>query len=233
MNQTVRHVEETRIGKWFLGTPTWVHYVLEWALRDLREFLPVDNRKYDVVIDVGCGRGLALKYLDELFKPRLLIGIEADSELSQRAQVVAKQCAAQVVIHAQNACAPDLDDNSVDVIFCHQTFHHLEFHEQAIAEFYRILKPGGLLFFAESTRRYIYSWSIRLFFRHPMHVQKTAAEYIALIRSAGFVIEPKKISTPYHWWSREDFGAFEWFGFKPKKNQEPTLVNLLAVKPQH
>ena len=45
-----------------------------------------------------------------------------------------------------------LDDNSVDLLFCHQTFHHLIDQERAIEEFFRVLKPGGVLLFAESTR---------------------------------------------------------------------------------
>ena len=48
-----------------------------------------------------------------------------------------------------------LPDDSVDLIFCHQTFHHLTRQREALAEFHRVLKPGGLFLFAESTRAYI------------------------------------------------------------------------------
>ncbi|PMW74993.1 SAM-dependent methyltransferase, partial [Pseudomonas sp. GW460-12-1-14-LB3] len=61
-----------------------------------------------------------------------------------------------------------LPDASVDLLFCHQTFHHLVEQEQALAEFYRVLKPGGYLMFAESTEAYIDTWVIRWLFRHPM-----------------------------------------------------------------
>ena len=60
-----------------------------------------------------------------------------------------------------------LPDKSIDLMFCHQTFHHLVYQGKALAEFYRILKPGGLLLFAESTRAYIDTWFIRILFRHP------------------------------------------------------------------
>jgi SAM-dependent methyltransferase len=39
----------------------------------------------------------------------------------------------------------DLPDESVDLIFCRQTFHHLVDQMGAIAEFRRLLRPGGLL----------------------------------------------------------------------------------------
>ena len=48
---------------------------------------------------------------------------------------------------------------------------------------------------AESTRRYIHSWIIRALFRHPMEVQRTAEEYLAMVRKAGFVVPESSISS--------------------------------------
>ena len=121
-------------------------------------------------------------------------------------------------------------DQSFDMVFCHQSFHHIVQHEKAMQEFYRVLKPGGILFFAESCKKFIHSFSIRLLFRHPMDVQKTAEQYIDLIRQTGFQVTPKTVSRPYLWWSRPDFGALEWFGFTVPEVREETLVNLVAVK---
>jgi ubiquinone/menaquinone biosynthesis C-methylase UbiE len=125
-----------------------------------------------------------------------------------------------------------LEDNSIDLLFCHQTFHHLIDQERAIREFYRLLKPGGILLFAESTRRYIHSWIIRLLFRHPMDVQKTAPEYLQLVRDAGFNVPDTAISYPFLWWSREDLGMMETIlRIAPPKDREETLINLIATKP--
>ena len=63
-----------------------------------------------------------------------------------------------------------------------------------------------------------------------MEAQKTAEEYIELIRQTGFQVHPDAISKPYLWWSRPDFGAMEWFGLKVPEVREETLVNLVAVK---
>jgi hypothetical protein len=89
------------------------------------------------------------------------------------------------------------------------------------------------LLFAESTDAYIKSWVIRLLFRHPMHVQKSADGYLDMIRNAGFAFGPQNVSMPYLWWSRAaDFGLLERLGLHrplPGKRRE-TLVNVAAIK---
>lgn len=95
-----------------------------------------------------------------------------------------------------------------------------------------MLRPGGILLMAESTRRYIHSWIIRLLFHHDMNVQRTADEYLAMIRQAGFQVAPQSISYPYLWWSRPDLGLAERaLGIAPPAEREETLINLVAVRP--
>jgi ubiquinone/menaquinone biosynthesis C-methylase UbiE len=127
-----------------------------------------------------------------------------------------------------------LPDASVDLVFCHQTLHHLVRQEETLGEFMRVLKPGGLLLLAESTKAYIHSWVIRLLFRHPMHVQRTAGGYLELLRRAGFEFGPENVSYPYLWWSRaKDFGLLERWHIKappPPGKRVETLVNVVARK---
>lgn len=229
-------VPETRFGIWFLGSQTWVKFVLEVALDDLARL--VGERRppgYGIVLDVGCGQGKSFRLLKRKFSPDTLIGIDADPAILEKARTQAAQDGVPVNLMIGNGADIALPDDSVDVLFCHQTFHHLVEQEKAIAEFYRVLKPGGLLLFAESTRAYIHSWIIRLLFRHPMDVQKTADEYLALIRRTGFRVAPQQVSFPYLWWSRSDLGLLERLRIRkapPVGQREETLLNLIAVKPE-
>jgi ubiquinone/menaquinone biosynthesis C-methylase UbiE len=223
-------VEETAFGIWFLNTETWYKHVLVRALNDLQRMLEPD-RVYPEILDVGCGRGKSIGLLDERFHPLRIVALEPDARMRREAEGLSKQCSSLVTVLPNSASDTQLPDATLDMVFCHQTFHHIADQENAIREFYRVLKPGGVLLFAESTKRYIESWIIRLLFRHPMEAQKTADGYIALIRDAGFVLPAEKISLPYLWWSRGDLGLFEKLGFTPAADREETLVNAVAIKP--
>jgi len=230
------YIPETAFGDWFLQTRTWDVHVLEVALRDLARLDPSPRASHPVVVDVGCGWGGSLRKLAERFQPQRLVGLDIAPKMvaaatQEAARVRLADGRAAEVIRADSSRLP-LGDASVDLLFCHQTFHHLVDQDRAIAEFFRVLKPGGKLLFAESTRRYIHSWIIRLLFRHPMEMQKTAPQYLALVRAAGFVVPDAQVSYPFLWWSREDLGLVERvLRIKPPAAREETLINLVATKP--
>lgn len=230
------YVAETRIGFRFLATHTWQHHVLRVAIDDLKRLTGEPLPQGGVLLDVGCGQGRSFRLLREAFRPRRLVGLDADPRSLALARAEAQREGIDAELLAGDCAAIELPDASADVVFCHQTFHHLVEQEQALAEFWRVLRPGGLLLFAESTRAYIDTWVIRWFFRHPMHVQKSADEYLAMLRARGFVFGDANVSLPYLWWSRaRDFGLLERWGIRrppPPGQREETLVNVAARKPR-
>jgi ubiquinone/menaquinone biosynthesis C-methylase UbiE len=170
--------------------------------------------------------------LNQRFSPEKIIYLDVDPEASVRAGDKIKACVSEVQILVNNAASMDLPDNSVDMILCHQTLHHIVDQVSAVKEFYRVLKPGGVLLMAESCRKFIHSLYVRLFFRHPNDVQKTDIEYLQLLEDSGFVLHPQNISRPYLWWSRADLGLLELLGKKIPTDKEETLINVAAYRPE-
>ena len=225
-----RWIKESSFGVWFLGTETWETHVLTRALDDLERLMHTD-RSYETILDIGYGHGQSVRMLDQRFHPQRIIGLDIDPDARLKSADNIHQCQCQVDLIQANANAIALGDETVDMIFCHQTFHHLVDQDNAIKEFKRVLKPGGVLLFAESCRKYIHSFIIKLLFRHPMDVQKTDQEYIELVKSAGFIVDEKSVSRPYLWWSRLDLGILEKVARKkPAKNREETMINLVAYR---
>ncbi|MGE8496637.1 MAG: class I SAM-dependent methyltransferase [Pseudomonas sp.] len=229
------YVEETGFGFWFLQSHVWQHHVLRVAINDLTRLIGAELPAAPVILDAGCGQGKSFALLNQAFKPARMIGLDADPHSLECSRTEAERQGLTVELLTSDCAAIQLADASVDVLFCHQTFHHLVEQDKAIAEFYRVLKPGGLLLFAESTKFYIDTWVIRWLFRHPMHVQKSADEYLAMVRAQGFEFSERNVSYPYLWWSRStDFGLLERWGLrkpKPFGQRDETLVNLAARKP--
>ncbi len=217
-------------GVWFLNTWMWTGHVLRPSLYVLENLMDPKRDRYPAILDVGCGHGHSLLQLDRRFRPNRIIALDVDPNVCDWAAGNAARCRSKVEFVINNAAAMDVSDQSVDMVFCHQTFHHLIDQEAAAREFYRVLKPGGVLLFAESCRRYIHSWLIRLLFRHPMDVQKTDQEYLDLLKATGFEFRPSTVSKPYLWWSRADLGLLEKLGFRVPQNREETLLYLAAYR---
>jgi SAM-dependent methyltransferase len=226
-----RWVRETRFGTWFLGTGIWLQYVLDCAVSDLDSLLGTDRRRFRSILDAGCGHGQAFRLLEERFHPDAILGVDVDPEMVARASETAGACAGRVEARLGDITALELPDASVDMVFCHQTLHHVRDQERALRELHRVLEPGGVLLLAESCRRFIRSAPVRLFFRHPMEVQRSAGEHLDLLRAAGFEFGDGGVSTPYPWWSRPDLGIAEWLGRPPPRDPEPTLVEVVAFRP--
>ena len=226
-------VPETRFGRWFLNWQLWSDRVLDVAIADLRRLMPCPNATYPVVLDVGCGHGRSLPLLMQAFRPHHLIGLDREQIVLANAIPRAAAIGSAVTLIRGDCSWLPLRDGSVDLVFCHQTLHHLVDQVRALQEFHRVLRPSGILLFAESTRAYIESWIIRLLFRHPMHVQRSADEYLAMLRASGFMVAPGAISLPYLWWSRADLGTAERLLRIPPPqpgHREETLLNAVAVK---
>ncbi|MGV8916925.1 MAG: class I SAM-dependent methyltransferase [Pseudomonas sp.] len=232
---SANYVEETRFGFWFLRSHTWQHHVLRVAINDLRSLFDTPLPPDAVLLDAGCGQGKSFRHLNHVFAPARLMGVDADPHSLLLSAREAMRLGLDVELIGSDCASLKLPDASVDVLFCHQTFHHLVEQEQALAEFYRVLKPGGYLLFAESTEAYIDTWVIRWLFRHPMHVQKSAEQYLDMLHDQGLEFGPQNVSYPYLWWSRStDFGLLERFGLRkpaPFGQREETLVNVVASKP--
>ena len=235
VNTASLHVPETHFGRWFLSTNIWAQYVLGPAIKNLERLIPARSERYPVIVDIGCGSWRAFKMLADRFAPQRLIGVDIDAAMIAIASARAAKDGVAVDFLCGASSQLALPDACADIVFCHQTFHHLVDQENTLREFHRVLKPGGLLLFAESTRRYIHSWIIKLLFRHPMDVQRTAEEYVAMVRNAGFAVADTQVSYPYSWWSRDDIGFGQYclrIPPPPYGQREETVINLVGLRTQ-
>jgi len=108
------------------------------------EMLTAHLKPSDKVLELGCGTGYFTK---EIVKTGAFVtAIDISPELLQIAKEEIKENNASFIL--ENAYEMSFDANSFDSIVGSSVLHHLEI-EKAISEMFRVLKPGGPMYFTE------------------------------------------------------------------------------------
>lgn len=102
--------------------------------------LPTEAR----MLEVGCGRGIALPVLDRLCRPRRLVGLDIDDRLLAKAAEELRRSGADAELHCGDVRDLPFPDDSFDVVIDFGTLFHIARAETAAAEISRVLVPGGL-----------------------------------------------------------------------------------------
>src|SRR5918993_1601946 len=98
------------------------------------------------ILDVGSGPGTITIDLAGRVRPGQVIGIDASSDVvAQAAGLAASEGVANVEFRVGDAYALEFDDATFDIVHAHQVLQHLSTPVDALREFRRVLKPGGVL----------------------------------------------------------------------------------------
>lgn len=121
-----------------------------------RRLKQLDFQGYGDVLDVGCGFGQWLIALATLNKR--VTGIDVHEKRIETCNELARDLWLDNV-SAQVASAVDLPfpDESFDALFCYGVFMFLD-RDKALAEFRRVLRPGGVLYVCTNAR----GWWLKL-----------------------------------------------------------------------
>ncbi|MEO7457117.1 MAG: class I SAM-dependent methyltransferase [Gemmatimonadaceae bacterium] len=110
-------------------------------LRALR--LPTGGR----VLEVGCGRGVALPLLARRLAPYELFALDIDPVLLQFAERRVKRAGVRATLYEADVRALPFDSGSIDLVIDFGTCYHVSGGAQgartALAEIARVLRPNG------------------------------------------------------------------------------------------
>jgi ubiquinone/menaquinone biosynthesis C-methylase UbiE len=96
------------------------------------------------ILEVGCGRGVALPVLDQLCRPRRLVGLDIDPDLLLEAAASLREHGTEAELCAADVRRMPFDDGAFDVIVDFGTLFHIARPQAASAEIARVLAPGGM-----------------------------------------------------------------------------------------
>jgi ubiquinone/menaquinone biosynthesis C-methylase UbiE len=97
------------------------------------------------ILEVGCGRGVALPVLARLCRPRRLAGLDIDLALLAEATERLRREAVAAQLVPGDVRAMPFEDASFDVVIDFGTCYHVTRPAAALREIARVLAPGGCL----------------------------------------------------------------------------------------
>ena len=122
--------------------------------------LPVHGR----VLEIGCGRGVALPVLARLLRPARLVGLDPEVAFLEEARLRLTEAAIAAELVPGDVRRMPFPDAAFDLVVDFGTCYHIARPKTALAEIARVLAPGGL-FVHETPLSQVLSHPVRSFGR--------------------------------------------------------------------
>jgi SAM-dependent methyltransferase len=168
---------------------------IKWLIESYARHLPSAG----ICLDVGCSAGAMTVVIAPLFGHTL--GLEYDEAALMAVEPEVRK---QIDFLRGDAMSLSLPDNSVDAVICAQVYEHVPDDAQLFREIYRVLKPGGFIFFSGPNWLFPIEPHYFLPFLHWLS-PKWAARYLRLMGIGGEYYERSRTL----WGLRRVTAAFE------------------------
>lgn len=143
------------------------------------------------MLDVGCGTGTLATMLAACDLPVDITGLDYSWHMAQVAESKRTNLNSQWPVHFISGDAEHLpfEDNTFDLVTCLNSFHHYPHQQKAVAQFNRVLRPGGTSMLLDGYRDNMVGWVVFDIFvttveKHVHHC--SAAEIREYFHNAGF-----------------------------------------------
>lgn len=95
---------------------------------------------FNAALDLGCGTGAVMQAILQSFPDKRVYGIDISENMLQKAKEKLQDNAYLTLGDSEHL---PYANETFDVVYCNDSFHHYPAPEKVIAEVYRVLKPTG------------------------------------------------------------------------------------------
>ncbi|MCL1074869.1 class I SAM-dependent methyltransferase [Shewanella dokdonensis] len=166
------------------------HPARQWLQRQLEQplLLGLFNHNLPAVehaLEIGCGFGQGISLIREGFGAGTVTAVDLDDEML-------KYCAARyqdkswLTLLQADATRLPFAAESFELVCDFAVFHHVLDWQAAVAEVFRVLRPGGAFVIEELYRAAICNPLSRRLFEHPQQNRFNHAELHDCLRACGF-----------------------------------------------
>lgn len=179
-------------------------FILERRARLVRGLMPAGGH----LLDFGCGNGAQTLHFADHFDRVTGVDIQDEYLADFRREITARGLADRFDAVATGGGAVPLEDGSVDVLTSFTVLEHVPDEREALAEFRRLLKPGGRLVLTVPNKWWIFEthgadlpllpWNrvpLVSWWPRPLHDRWARAriyrrrDIVALLAAAGFDVD--------------------------------------------
>jgi len=116
------------------------------------------------IIDLACGPAFLLMEIQKKIPNASLLGIDSSEKMLSHAKLKIEQHGVQNIEFKQGmAESIPIEDNSISVVTCLNSFHDFQDPKKALSEVYRVLKNEGILILKDKNPIYP-KWKMKIHF---------------------------------------------------------------------
>lgn len=112
------------------------------------------------VLDVGCGTGVFAARIRAAVPGSRVWGLDLVSAMLTQGRARWRSDPEHIAAVQGDSERLPFPAGAFDVVTCANSFHHYPHQDRAVAEMYRVLKPGGRLYLVDGCRDGLWGWFI-------------------------------------------------------------------------
>jgi len=137
-------------------------------------------------LEVGCGRGVGSRIILDVFRADHVTAMDLDPDMVRRARERLASYGGRVKLFPGDVTQTPEPGDSFDAAFDFGILHHVPDWQKAVAEIFRVLKPGARFYAEEALESFIRFAPVRWTLDHPRENRFNHRQFIQGLESAGF-----------------------------------------------
>lgn len=159
------------------------------------------SRSAGHALEIGCGRGAGVDIIFDVFSAEKVDAFDLDPKMIDLAGKRLEGRGDKVSLWVGDATYIQAPDSTYDTVFDFGIIHHIPNWRKAVAEVYRVLKPGGRFYAEEVLPAFIFHLVWQRLLDHPREDRFEHEQFKSSLCQVGFdLLADSKVRNWFGWY---------------------------------